>query len=176
MQSHIRYRGLVVTAAPAPGAGWPRTNEEIDRSTLWRWLEPRARELARAYWSGNHALPLGDYQGLMRVHARLLIQKPFAVGLALSVRRDFKDIADEVLEQAINDLGAYHGKTQSLMRKAAASALREHMTARGLANLVVEAVGNRSPRLPRDLEQEALVDAARDIRIEAWQARKGGQS
>lgn len=176
MQSHIRYRGLVVTAAPAPGAGWPRTNEEIDRSTLWGWLEPRAKQLARALWAGTHALPESDYFSLMRLHARCVIARPYAHGLHLSVKSKVDEIADGVLEQAIKDLGRYHGETQLEMRKAAADALRKRMSAKGLADQVVMAIGRRDPRLPRDLEQEALLEAAKEVRIEAWQARKGGQS
>lgn len=153
-----------------------RSAAEIDRSTLWGWLEPRAHELACAYWSGRCLLPLVDFRGLMRVHALCFIQRPCARGLAGSVKARARDIADAVFEAAVADVGAYHDRTQAMIRMAAAAAMRGGRDPNGIAAAVVKRIADRDPPLPLDMEQAALVDAARDVRIErSWARKKPGR-
>lgn len=154
---------------------WARTDAEIDRSTLWRWLEPRAKELARACYSGNYALPLSDYQSLMRLHASLLIERSYARGLAQVVRDQAQVIANEVLDQAMNEIGSYHAETQRDLRKEALAALRERGAPERVAERLVGLLDGRDPKLPLDYQREAMADAMREIRFEQAFARRSGR-
>lgn len=148
------------------------TPDQIDRRTLWRWLEPDACRLAACYWWPT--LPLSDLQGMMRLYADLAVRRNPGLSREVTTKEGRDKIAHAVLDEAIASMWQRHADTYQSLLDAAAQALRGGCDRSGVLAAVLPMARQSTPMPPPWLVQEAIEKAAREYRFETkfWQRRR----
>lgn len=143
------------------------TPEMALKAAMRQWLQADASRLAACYWWPTHEMR----DAKVEIRLALLRKTKW-----IEMPPEWREFADEVLQEAIDGLEAVHEASGRAVAEATAQALRNGSDRRSAVAAALQVARQCAPMPPPWLVTQSIEKAAKEHRFETkfWQRRRAG--